>query len=247
MKYYKDLLKMGAFTLGRVVELVGGNVYTAKSILGKYTRKGYVASVKRGLYVALDLASGAPAVNVWRIASAITPTSYVSHISAMTYYGLADQVRNVVYVSSETQFKPFVFDGTEYRYIASRMMEGVVSEDDVRVSDRERTVIDCIDSFDRIGGLEELLRTLAMLTHLDTAKLVRYLELYDKAVLWQKTGFILEHFKDSLKLSDEFFQTCHARKGGSRRYLTELLSKDRQSFVREWGLMAPADLMSIAM
>lgn len=243
MKYYKDLLMMGVFTLRDVTALVGGNPSTAKSILGKYSHAGYVVSIKKNLYAAVDLRTGGPSVSVWRVASAITPTSYVSYTSSMSYHGLSNQVSNEIHVSSETQFKTFDFDGTTYHFVASRYLDGVVTEYGVRVTDRERTLVDCIDSFDRIGGLEELMSSIEMMSYLSEEKMIKYLELYGKAVLWQKTGFILERYKGALKLSDAFIEACRSRKANSRRYLTELVPKAQQSFVKAWGLMAPRDMM----
>jgi predicted transcriptional regulator of viral defense system len=59
----------------------------------------------------------------------------------------------------------------------------------VRVTDEERTVIDCIDRIDRAGGLEELLHAIAAMTYLNENKLLNYLEIYDKQFLYQKTVF----------------------------------------------------------
>lgn len=50
------------------------------------------------------------------------------------------------------------------------------------MTDIERTVVDSINNFARIGGLEELLRCLAMITYLSEEKLVRYLNIYDSYI-----------------------------------------------------------------
>lgn len=68
----------------------------------------------------------------------------------------------------------------------------------------ERTVIDSIADFEKIGGLEELLRCLLLIPSLDYSKLLDALELYGRAQLYQKAGFILEAWKEELSLPEPF-------------------------------------------
>ena len=102
--------------------------------------------------------------NRYQIACAISDTAYLSHHSAFEYYGFANQVYNEVYVSSETRFNSFEYDNITYKYVASRMAEGVVVAKNttlgVRITDIERTIIDSIHDLNKIAGLEELLNCL---------------------------------------------------------------------------------------
>lgn len=66
----------------------------------------------------------------------------------------------------------------------------------VRVTDLERTVIDCCDRIERAGGIEELLHCMEGISLFDESKLEKYLALYNKAFLYQKVGFILEYGKE---------------------------------------------------
>ncbi len=246
MKYYEELLGKKCFSFKEVEQLVGGNHNTAKSLLRQYVQKGYIQQIKKNLYVAISIESGMPAATCYQIAGSITPTSYVSHRSAFAYYGYANQVSYEMNVSSDTAFRDFEYEGITYTYISSRLPEGIVSQQGVRVTDPERTAIDYIGDFDRIGGLEELLRSLEMVPFLSEKKLLKYLELSDKAVLYQKAGYILEYFRDSLKLSEDFFRVCRLRKGKSKRYFTKSAGQSRMIYNSRWGLMIPEDLLYIS-
>ena len=163
MKYYKQLLKMGCFTWEELCTTVG-NIKTAESLARNYVKKGYIQSVKRGLYAAVDLATGEAVANKFRIAGKITPTSYVSHHAAFEYYGCANQVSYQTQVSSDSVFAPFEYAGITYVYLASRISGGIITHpDSVRMTDTERTVLDGIHDFEKIIGLEELLRCLELL------------------------------------------------------------------------------------
>ncbi|MCL1804822.1 MAG: transcriptional regulator [Clostridiales bacterium] len=242
MKHYERLLDMGCFTRDELCALTG-NYNTAGTVLKNYIKKGYVMQVKRNLYVAVNLADHQPVVSKQRIAGRITPTSYVSHHAAFEYCGCANQVSYQVEVSSETPFATFSFDGYTFMYIASRIKEGVITRPDgVRVTDMERTVIDGIHDFEKIAGLEELLRCIELIPSVREDKLLSYLQAYGKQILYQKTGYILRHFQRALNLSDAFFDECAGRIGKSTRYLT---GNGESSYNSEWRLMVPADLMKL--
>ena len=81
----------------------------------------------------------------------------------------------------------------------------------VRVTDLERTLLDCFDRIDRAGGIEELLHCMESVVLLDENKLSGYLKLYNKSFLYQKTGFLLERIKDRAHVSDEFICTCREK------------------------------------
>jgi predicted transcriptional regulator of viral defense system len=151
-----------------------------------------------------------------------------------------------VYVSSSHQFRDFTFDGLTYRYIASKTNEGVFSYSTnrgVRVTNLERTVIDCFKDINKAGGLEEVLQCLRLISFLDSEKLKKYLQLYNIQVLFQKTGYILENFKEALKLPNSFFDFCRSNIEKSTRYLGD--SDDKNLIYNPtWRLYVPEDLMS---
>jgi predicted transcriptional regulator of viral defense system len=245
MKHYEQLLKMGCFTWEELC-VITGNRNAASSLSQSYLKKGYIRSAKRGLYVGVDLATKESSVSKYRIASKITPTAYVSHHAAFEYHGCANQVSYQVEVSSNTTFAPFQFEGISYAYLGSRMPEGITTQPDgVRVTDTERTVLDSINDFEKVMGLEELLRCLALVPAVREEKLISYLSAYKKQVLYQKAGYILEHFKSAWGLHDSFFEVCAAEIGKSKRYLYRAAESEQMEYNSRWRLVVPNDLLHI--
>jgi predicted transcriptional regulator of viral defense system len=245
MKHYKLLLSLGCFTWMELCQTVGGET-AAHTLAYRYMKQGYIARVRRGLYVALDLLSKSSSVSKYRIASKVSPTSYVSHHSAFEYYGYANQVAYTVNVSSETPFADFVFEGVTYSHLASRLAEGIsVMDGGVRITDRERTIIDGINDFEKVMGLEELLRCLALMPPVDENRLLTCLEIYGKQVLYQKSGYLLSHFASGLGLSDRFFATCAASVGRSKRYLLRDRPAHGMIYNDTWRLVVPESLMHL--
>lgn len=240
MEQYMQLLKMGCFSREDVARITG-NIRTADSVLYSHKRKGLIVSVRRNLYAAISLETNQPVCTPYQIASSISPDSYVSHHSAFAYHGMANQVFSEIYVSSSTKFRDFEFDGKHYTRVLSKTNEGIQKNGKVRVTDIERTIVDSIKDFSKIGGLEELLRCLAMVTYASEDKLIRYLNIYDNQFLWQKTGYILSCYP-SMKLSDPFFEICKASSKKSVRYLYEELKFECPVFSKEWNLYIPDNI-----
>jgi len=84
-----------------------------------------------------------------------------------------------------------------------------------------------------------------MLPLIKEDKLLTYLAVYGKQVLYQKAGFVLEHFRNTWSLSDSFFSTCEARIGKSKRYLYSTPAHEKMKYNRRWRLVVPHDLMRL--
>ena len=240
--YLHKLHKMKLFSLQDVTQLTH-NESTAKSLLSTGIRNGTICRVKMNLYAVTDLATMRCAANKYEIASHISETACVAYHSAMEYHGLGYQVFNEVSVITPYAFKTFEFEGLTYIRRQPTIDEGVMTplmDSKVRVTDLERTIVDCIDRIKYAGGLEELMNNLSAITYVDEDKLHSYLEDYGKAYLYQKAGFLLSMFKKQMRLSAGFFRRCKANIGQSTRYLTDV--SENILYDTEWRLCVPADL-----
>ena len=228
------------------IEHLTGNRETAHTLIKSYKKKGLIDSVKRDLFVAISLETKQPVPNRYAIASHATPNAYVVYHSALEYHGIANQVYFEVYASSESRFRTFEYDGLTYRHISIPINVGVDEKSDgVRVTDLERTIIDGINDFDKMGGLDELLRAIDMIPFLNSDKLMYYLDSYNKVFLYQKAGYILMNYKNQLKLSDEFFDNCRTKLSSIKRYLHRSFIPKDLVFNKEWALYVPESLSSI--
>src|SRR6056297_3613690 len=134
-----ELAKHPVFQIDDVKKLVG-NENTAYSHLYRLMKKGQVKKVRKNIYSVVNPATGQLVATRYQIASAITDTAYISHHSAFEYYGLANQVFYEVYVSSEKRFNHFEYDHLTYKYVVSRMNEGIVEAKNttgVKITDLE--------------------------------------------------------------------------------------------------------------
>jgi predicted transcriptional regulator of viral defense system len=242
---YAELSKMNTFSMEDVYKLVR-NKKTASSLILRLSKKGFVKKIRNNLYTCVNVATGSVYASRYHIACAINEIAYLSHHSAFEYAGIANQVYNDVYVSSKIKFADFEFEGITYRYVVSKFDGGIITPRNstgIRVTSLERTVIDSIKDFEKIGGIEELLNCISVVPYLDEKQLMAILDAYDMQFLYQKAGFILEHYKSELQLSDGFIEYCKTKTGKSTRYLT----KESDSYCKEWQLVVPAGLFDMTL
>lgn len=247
MNLYFELMQVPVFTMEDVCKYYDKDkIESARSAVKRLLKQGTVVKIRNNMYTCISGETGAPIANRFQIASKITPTSYVSHHTAVEYYGLADQVYYDVYVSSETKFQSFEFDGYTYQCVLAKCKLGIESvkySGGIKVTDKERTLVDTIKDMDKISGLEETIANIQGLHNLQEKRIVQYLEAYNNQFLYQKMGFLLWNLRKQLGLSDEFFSLCRQKIGKSKRYLT----KDTSDAVYNdtWKIVVPKSISHI--
>lgn len=245
MDIFTEMAKHPVFTT-EDVDSYYHNINSSRSALKRLLSHNRIMKIRNNLYTCISPESDGPIADRFQIASSITDTSYVSHHTAMEYYGITDQVFYEVYVSSETRFHDFDFDGYTYHFVKSRIASGIDSppfSGGIRVTDKERTILDCLKDMDTIAGPEEVIDNIKNMMTLDENKLLYYLAIYSNQFLYQKTGFILWPYRKSLGLSDPFFIECKSHIVNSKRYL--LQNAHTGIYDSEWKLVVPEDLFEL--
>lgn len=119
MKYFEDFLRLGVLSKDQANKVVG-NSNAAKKYMRNALREGLTEKVKHNYCVVKSIETKQVIPSRFAIGSHVNPSAFISHHSAFEYYGMANQVLNEVTVSSEKKFKPFSFDGIDYRYLATQ-------------------------------------------------------------------------------------------------------------------------------
>lgn len=245
MNLYYELLKKPVFTMEDVNQYYE-NVESARSAIKRLIKQEIVVRIRKNMFTCISGETECPVANRYQIACAINPTTYISHHTAMEYYGVGNQVYYDVYVSSDKPFTAFEFDGYTYCYVASKCKSGIEEikySGGVRITTKERTVIDSIKDMDKISGMEEVVANIEGMSSLQEKKLLQYLEEYHNQFLYQKTGFILLPYQKKLGLSDDFFELCREKIGLSKRYLTKEDIKGR--YDDTWKLVVPVNMSDL--
>lgn len=229
------------FTTDEAVEAAKTGRMSVTKAIQRYSQMGLLRPIRRNLHCMNDIVSGNPLADKYEIASHISMSSYVAYHTALEFHGFAHQTFYSSYVISKSRFRNFEFDGCEYQWCSDTIgcwgVFNPIGNEKVRVTDIERTLADCIDRIDRAGGIEELLHCIESIVLINEEKMAKYLELYGKAFLYQKTGYLLERVKERAHISDTFIEMCREKGRKAVKLLTN--GQDSDTYVKQWNLYVP--------
>lgn len=244
MKYYQKLSTIPAFTFRDASQIIGNTVLVSKN-LNTMIKEGSAHRIKRNLYTCVNFSTGDDYASRYDIASKITDDSFLSFHSAFEFYGFYNQSYFEVQVCSTKRFTEFSYNEYNYKnYLTNNLVQVEVIQG-VRVATIERAIIDSINMLGKVMDAEELAKCLQLIHRVNEKKLLEMLTVYDKEVLYRKTGYVLSHFKDDFHISDAFFETCKTTGVPSNKGY--LVPNDKTSLVfnSEWGIYAYDDFRKL--
>ncbi len=243
MKHYEQMLSLGCFSRRSLAGTLGCGINTAATTIQQYLKKGYIERVRHDYYAVISLETKQPISSRYQIGSGLFPDACISHHSAFEVYGCANQVFYEVYVTTNSRFQDFSYDGILYRRLVPKTHRFVTHAGPIRLTVMERTVVDSIVDLSKIAGLEEILRCILLVPSLNADTLLEVLQEYQNGYLYQKCGLIFEALNDVLGLPPSFFEKCQAKIPSTRRYLTQ--GEANQIYYPKWNLYAHKDIKSI--
>ena len=242
MKHYEKLLEKGCFSREELIELVGTPA-AAKKVIYEYQKKGYIERVKRDFYVVISMETKQPLLNRYQIGTNLFPDACISHHSAFEVFGYGNQVLYECYVATDSRFTEFEYDGVRYHRVERKPDIEAVWQGNVRVTSLEQTVVDSIRDFEKIAGLEEILRCLMFMPGLNEEKVLLCLRRNKNGFLYQKCGYIFEVLKVEFGFSDSFFEECKRYSSNAKRYLIKETGKN--VYNEKWKLYTPSALKQL--
>lgn len=237
MKHYEKLIEKGCFSREELTELVGTPA-AAKMVIYEYQKRGYIERVKRDFYVTISLETKQPVLSRYQIGSNLFPDACISHHSAFEFYGYGNQVFYECFVATDRRFTDFEYNGVTYHRVEKKADVEAMQQGSVRVTSIEQTVVDSIRDFEKIAGLEEVVRCLMLVPGLKEDRILACLERNKNGFLYQKCGYLFEEFRNEFNFSDKFFEECRKKSSGAKRYLM----KEAQGTVycEKWKLYTPS-------
>lgn len=239
MKDYGFLHK-ALFTFDDVLQ-EGLSEKGAFSALFALKKKGKIIRLRKGLYATINPISSGLYASRYEIGSAIHPRGVIAYRSAMQYYGFGHQLSQTVQVIVPVRYQDEEIEGTTYRFFlgdSDAMTADLFGNAPLRITELERTVIDCLDRPDLVGGVEELWNILSLVKYLNEGKVIAYLALVNRRFLYKKAGFIFEKLAVS-GLSANFYELC-LKKMSKRHDDIRDQKYERKGNSSRWNLTYPA-------
>ena len=158
------------FTLNDVTEY---NIpyMNAKLIASRLIRKGWLKPLSRGTYLIIPLEAGVEgkySEHEFVIASHLIEPYYVGYWSALQFHGLTEQVPVTVFMVTTRHVidRSRVILDNKYRFVtvAEKKFFGfdrvLVANSAVNISDKSKTIADCLDHPEYCGGISEATKAL---------------------------------------------------------------------------------------
>ncbi len=242
MKHYGNLLAMGCFSREQLIELVGTSS-AANKVIYEYQKKGLIEKVKRDFYVVISMETKQPVFSRYQIGSNLFSDACVTHHSAFEVFGYGSQVFYECFIATAKRFSDFEYDGVIYRRVERKPDIEVIQQGDIQVTSVEQTVVDSIRDFEKVAGLEEVIRCMMLVPGLDEQKVLECLARNNNGFLYQKCGYLFEELKEEFHFSLNFFTECEAYSSRAKRYLMKVPQDN--VFHKRWKLYAPSSLKEL--
>lgn len=252
-KLYQAFYKEKVFNFSEVVEKFREDEYSEgylRKRLNDLLRAGYLGSVgARGLYYIIPQESSREEFvpDKFLIGAKLIPEGIIGYHSALELHGASYSSYNSVYLITQKYFRPFKFQGIKYQKIKGDVsfgIETILREGlKIRVTDRERTIIEGINGLKYVGGLEEYFKSVELFPSIYFDQVIIYLKRFNKKILYAKIGFLLSYFKKRWSFPENYKIEVKAHLGARINYLSDKREKARLD--KEWKLMIPIRLKSL--
>ena len=202
------LARKKIFTIEEAVKITGIDKNTLKVLLSRLEKRGWVERIEKGKYIIIPLGAekGEYTLHEFIIGSLLVKPSTIAYWSALNYHGFTEQIPNTVFVQTTTRKKrqDLRIFGVRYKIIRIKPEKffGIekiwIEEFQVPITDREKTVIDCLDKPRYCGGIIEIAK--AFREELDTEKLREYALRMDNSAIIRRLGYLCDYFEVSIDL-----------------------------------------------
>lgn len=155
----------------------------AKKLITKLVSNGWLIRIKRGLYAIADFSNrGFLSLSPYIVANLLVKDSYVSFESALSHYGMFDQLTNKIISISKNRYKTVQLGSTEYGFVNVKdqfyfgWQEVSVNNKTVQIATAEKALIDIVHFHKSKYSVDIVIEKLKEhKDSIDTARLDEYL------------------------------------------------------------------------
>ncbi len=180
----------------RALKMRGGRL---RKLLFDLAESRWVERMERGKYLLIPLDAGPGAsygTHPFILARKLVSPYYIGFASALNYYGITEQVSRTTYIVATKQKKALGFHAQRYRFgrMGKKRFFGIgkewIGNVKFRISEREKTVVDCLYIPKYSGGIAEVAKAFG--EKLDIGKLCEYAIRMDDMATVKRLGYLLE-------------------------------------------------------
>ena len=206
-----ELSKKKAFTIEDAELISHTTKDVLKVILSRLEKNGWIERIEKGKYIVIPLGAekGKYTINEFVLGSYLVDPCIISYWSALHHYGFTEQMPRTVFIqtTSRRKHQEVIIFGVPYKII--RMKEkkifGVAKvwfEDmQINITNREKTIIDCLDKPQHAGGIIEVAKALRTEGY-DKNILVKYAKRIHNSGVIRRLGYICDFLQIPINLPE---------------------------------------------
>lgn len=179
--------------------------------------------------------------------AAISDDVILCYNSALEYHNLSRYAStNVIYISGKTSRDIDHIFPKKIKNIDLKQKDfGIIEADNdlIKVTDIERTIIDCIRLPKYALGWENIFHAIKNVKKIDEGKIMEYLICFSTPTLSSKVGLVLEHFKDELDIQQHFFSRLSLYRNNTP---FRLIRNSPGSLNKTWNIYVPKNFFDYA-
>jgi len=241
------------FTLEEFKREVGQTITssTLHTHLKRYRKIGRIDAIKQGLYYVVSRGHQPKTtpVDLYLVASKAAQDSVIAFHTAFELLGVGHSVFYRIYYLAKTPRRQFNFRNVTFQAVQEPL--ALIEKNQVnfgteraerlgqmvKLTGKERTLVDCLERPEYCGGYEELYRCAEKLPFLNFEVLAEYLRLRGKRVLFAKVGLFLEQYREAFFVEEDLLDYLEKQSPKQPFYLEGRNKKGR--LVRRWNLIVP--------
>jgi predicted transcriptional regulator of viral defense system len=166
-------------------------------------KKGWLEPAGKGHYLLIEAKRGykklAPKMTPYVIVRTLNQPYYVAYLSAAYYHHLTTQLPRVLHIAVQRQRRPLRFKHVRVQFVTVTKKKffgyekARIDNEEVVVSDLEKTLIDSLDRPELVGGIEAVARFIHIASpRTDFKKLLFYTKQNGRRALSVRLGYLLE-------------------------------------------------------
>jgi predicted transcriptional regulator of viral defense system len=196
-----ELSKKKAFTIEDAEQISHANKDVLKVILSRLEKKGWIERIQKGKYIIIPLGAekGKYTLHEFVLGSYLVDPCIISYWSALNYYGFTEQIPRTVFIqtTSRKKHQEVTIFGIPYKII--RIKEEKIfgikkewfEETKISLTNREKTIIDCLDKPQYAGGIIEVAKALRTEEY-EKKTLVKYAKKINNTGVIRRLGYICD-------------------------------------------------------
>jgi len=186
-----------------------GNKDSLKIALHRLEQKGEIERIEKGKYLIIPLGAekGKYTLHEFVIGSTLIEPYSIAYWSALNYYGLTEQIPTTVFLQTTARKKnqDIKVFGVKYKIIKIKkekmfvIRKEWIDETQINITDKEKTIIDCLDKPQYCGGIIEVVKALKN-NKFDRKKLESYAQRIGNSGVIRRLGYLCEQLNIKIDL-----------------------------------------------